>query len=63
MSDEQFFVVSDDWSSSEATEALRFVRRGGEKILQQGFRVTTFKNHMPTGCSQEWHDVPLEEET
>lgn len=46
------------WETVTPTNGLRFVDRGGKKILQQLWRVQKSSFEM----RQEWRDVPLEVE-
>ena len=51
-------------TTCEPTYHLRFIERGGKKILQQMWSVKTFDPHTVAciGLHGEWRDVPAETE-
>lgn len=53
-------VIAQDYGWFLATPAagLRFVKRDGQRILQQQWKIEHSKN----GVSFEWKDIPMEDE-
>jgi hypothetical protein len=45
----------------EPTPNLRFLMKGGKRILQQRWIIKEIVDRMPKSITQEWRDVPLAE--
>jgi hypothetical protein len=62
-------IISDRiprWTIEQPAGRVRWLRRGGQKVLQQYWSITTYQQVIDvtqvSGQHGEWRDVPIEED-